>query len=129
MFLAAVYYSGTKLWLGNGGRKTLQSYDVDIADEITWEHIQFMMNLPCRHVTDTHVFVHAGLDLEHDKIGGRKVISGHTVRDIDDIVESLETNFLQLDNGCFMGTAHHGKGNLIALELNSGELFVQENIE
>ena len=148
----AISFEDIEDWLENGGYETLQSYNVDIASDITPEHIEFMLKLPNLHITDTHVFVHAGLnftlenplietdqefmlwdrttlDVDTEKIGGRKMISGHTIRDIDDIVESLETDFIQLDNGCFLGSVSQRSGNLLALELKSGELFVQVNIE
>jgi len=151
MLLKAIFSNSTEDWIDNGGDQTLQSYQVDIASDITYEHIEFMLKLPNLHVTNTHVFVHAGLDfsldnplkateqefmlwdrttlyVKPDKIGGRKVISGHTIMYIDEIIDSLESDFIQLDNGCFLGDLYNDIGNLVALELNSRELFVQEFI-
>lgn len=153
LFLQTVFNNaGTTDWLDFGGRATLKSYGVDNAEEISWEHIQFMQKLPNNYVTDTHVFVHAGLNfcLEDPlketsknsmlwdrqcrtgypgKIGGRKLVTGHTVCSLDEIKHSLKKNLTRLDNGCYMGSQYMGRGNLVALELESGELFIQENIE
>jgi hypothetical protein len=69
------------------------------------------------------------LDVVSEKIGGRKVIAGHTPRYLDEIEESLDTDFIQLDNGCFLGDRIYGRGNLLALELNRNRLYIQENID
>jgi hypothetical protein len=53
----------------------------------------------------------------------------HTAGYLDEIEESLDTDFIQLDNGCFLGDRIYGRGNLLALELNSYRLYVQENID
>ena len=148
---SGLYYD-LSVWLDIGGRATLKSYGVEHPADIPIEHLNFIKVLPLCLTSETHVFVHAGLNfcledplketgqdfmlwdrmnlgVEPDKIGDRRVIAGHTVMDIDEIVESLKSNFIQLDNGCYMGGAFHGKGNLVALELKSGELFVQEKID
>lgn len=145
-------YNDLCMWLDIGGRATLQSYGVEHPEDILVEHLNFIKVLPLCLATETYVFVHAGLNfcladplketgqdfmlwdrmnrgVEPDKIGGRKVIAGHTVMSIDEIVESLDSDFIRLDNGCFMGGSFYGKGNLVALELASGELFVQELID
>ena len=64
-----------------------------------------------------------------DKIGGRKLVIGHTVRHLDEITKSLNKNCIRFDNGCFMDSQYEGRGNLVALELESGKLLIQENIE
>jgi len=139
-------------WLENGGDATLQSYDLENGGCIPREHIHFIKALPAFIATETHIFVHAGLDFDLDepiadtsqefmlwsrenldvvseKIGGRKVIAGHTPRYLDELEESLDSDFIQLDNGCFLGDRFYGRGNLVALELNSNRLYVQENID
>ena len=140
-------------WLENGGSETRQSYGSE-GDEliIPSEHLDFIKALPACIATETHIFVHAGLDFSLDDpladtsqefmlwnrkyqymdsatIGGRKVIAGHTPRYLDEIEESLGTDFIQLDNGCYFGDLFYGKGNLVALELSSNRLYVQDNID
>ncbi|MEI6206755.1 MAG: metallophosphoesterase [Desulfuromonadales bacterium] len=140
-------------WLENGGSETLQSYGSEGAELIIpGEHLDFIKALPVCIATESHVFVHAGLNFSLDKplagtsqefmlwnrkyqymdskiIGGRKMIAGHTPRYLDEIEESLERDFIQLDNGCYLGDQLYGKGNLVALELNSNRLYVQDNID
>lgn len=139
-------------WLENGGNTTVRSYDLENGGSIPSEHIDFIKALPACIATESHVFVHAGLDFSRDdpmtetsqgfmlwnrkkqyvdseKIGGRKVIAGHTPRFLDEIEWSLDTDFIQLDNGCFLGDWIYGRGNLVALELSSNRLYVQENLD
>lgn len=138
-------------WLDNGGGATLKSYGATSPLHIPETHRTFIEALPLYRTTDTHIFVHAGLNFSlsnplsdegrdfmlwerstaavPEKIGGRKLVTGHTIMDIDNIIGSLEKDLIQLDNGCFMGERFDGKGALIALELNSGALYVQKNIE
>jgi len=152
MLLNAVDANGMDEWLDNGGRNTLDSYGVNHPSELPVDHLEFMRNLPEVYVTDFHVFVHAGLNfwlvdplketkrqfklwsrlghsVDQDKIGGRKLVVGHTICTLDEIRKSLKRNRIRLDNGCCLGTQFEGRGNLLALELESGELYIQENME
>jgi len=139
-------------WLENGGDATVQSYDLENGGCITSEHIHFVKVLPVCIVTDSYIFVHAGLDFSLDdpimetslefklwtrknllvkseKIGGRKVIVGHTPRSLQTIEKSLTSNLIQLDNGCFIRDLHRERGNLVALDLGHNMLYVQKNID
>ncbi|BCS53587.1 metallophosphoesterase [Geobacter sp. SVR] len=138
-------------WLRNGGDRTLKSYNLDHPRDIPHEHVDFLRNLPLYYVTDTHILVHAGLDFRLDdpfspaghlamlwersrlydriKAGGRKLVVGHTIRDLEKIVESLGTDIIQLDNGCYLGAGYRGRGKLVALELESNRLSFQENVD
>lgn len=152
LLLKGLSSCGIDDWLNDGGMATLKSYSVETAEEISCEHIEFLQRLPDRYVTETHVFVHAGLNFclddplkdtsqyfmlwsrlcrkgYPDKIGGRKLVTGHTVCHLDEIKRSLKKNLIQLDNGCYMGSQFVGRGNLVALELESGALVIQENID
>jgi len=137
-------------WLENGGDATLESYGVEHPQDIPEEHLQFLESLPLHHVTEGFVFVHAGMDgtlpdlctpgereymlwdrtgkMDIGKLGGRKLVSGHSTRTLREIRKSLRKNHLRIDNGCVY-TGFLGKGNLVALDLDSGELFIQENID
>ncbi len=73
-------YSG--IWLGNGGRETLEGYGVDpnaveeateasegrgdrieeLREQLPDRHWQFLNALPLRHEDEAHIYVHAGLD-------------------------------------------------------------------
>ncbi len=137
-------------WLVNGGRATLKSYGVDHGEDLPQEHLDFMRELPALRMTRGHVLVHAGLNFRLDdpltgtsrsdmlwerrvtvesaKIGGRKLVTGHSILDLDEIRESLTRDHIRLDNGCWYSRNYPGCGNLLALELNSGELFVQHHM-
>ncbi|MDD2898345.1 MAG: metallophosphoesterase family protein [Desulfuromonadaceae bacterium] len=140
-----------QFWQENGGDEALESFGVKLPQQMPEEYISFLKGLKLYYQTTTHVFVHAGLNfsldkplskkgrdsmlwerrvkVEPDKIGERKLVTGHTIMALNLIAESLESNLIQLDNGCFMGKRFKGKGSLVALDVNNGELFVQENIE
>lgn len=136
-------------WLDSGGETTLKSYGVRNPEDIDPNHIEAMRTLPLYHLTETHIFVHAGLNfcfkdplsqkgresmlwqrsavVDRRKIGGRKVVSGHTIQQIDQIIGSIPTSHIRLDNGCFTAGMYAGMGSLVALELETGVLHVQEH--
>jgi len=136
-------------WMLSGGGATLDSYHVDHPGKIDQKHIDFLASLPLFITTKTHVFVHAALDLtledpfsskgydsmlwdrkcvgDFKKLEGKKIVAGHTPRNLDSIRSGLNTPFIQIDNGCFRGNRFSGMGNLVALELNSQKLFIQRH--
>ena len=139
-------------WLENGGGATLESYQIDHPNEIPREHLNFLEALPYYRMTPQYLFVHAGLDFSLDdplsvagrtamlwtrdgkvnskKIGGRTMVTGHSTRTLDEIRKSLTTKHIRIDNGCYLGTGFtEGKGNLVAVNLDTGELIVQPNID
>ena len=94
-------------WLEEGGATTLKSYGVEHPQEIPEEHLAFLESLPFYLRTDRFIFVHGGLDFDLEdpfapagraamlwertgrvvpsKIGGRRMVSGHTTTKLDDI--------------------------------------------
>jgi serine/threonine protein phosphatase 1 len=141
-------YENLAIWLANGGDATLQSYGVDTPEELV-ELLRFLNSLPLYRTTDSHIFVHAGMDFKRDdpfsgedailwkrggdvneaKLNGRVLVSGHTPQSLLQIRRSLGRPHIRLDNGCVQGGPKPRLGNLVALELESGVLHVQENIE
>ena len=137
-------------WLKNGGDATLKSYGVRHPQDIPEEHLQFFESLPLYRITDKFVFCHAGIntDLQDPfsalgkhhmlwdrtgvfdigKLGGRRVVSGHSTRKLEDIKKSLKGNHLRIDNGVCL-TGFPGKGNLVCVDLGNGELFIQRCID
>jgi serine/threonine protein phosphatase 1 len=137
-------------WLDNGGYTTLNSYGVAHPQDIPFEHRQFLESLPLYYATDTHIFAHAGLDFSLDeplsdkgeqsmlwkrsgevdesKLAGRILVSGHTPLSLSSIKRSLTSSHIRLDNGCVYADELPEMGNLVALELDSGRMIVQENI-
>lgn len=147
-YLAEPLYKNLALWLANGGCNTLESYGVTTPEELG-ELINYLNALPYYRTTDTHIFVHAGLDFKiadpfsgeeamlwkrgggvnKAKLNGRVLVSGHTPLTLAKIRSSLSMSHIRLDNGCMQGDTLPGFGNLVALELESGVLHVQKNIE
>ena len=139
-------------WLDSGGYMTLKSYGVSHPEELE-NHVYFVRDLPIFSVSDTHIFVHAGLnfslddpfshegeeemfwkrggDVDKAKLGGKVLVSGHTPLPLKIINRTLATSHIRLDNGCVFGDALPDLvlGNLVALELESGVLHIQENID
>lgn len=138
-------------WLGNGGDTTLKSYGVCTPQEIDPVHIAFMKELPLYRLTPRYIFVHAGLEFnctnpllsinrksmlwqrtkeaDATKIGGRCLVTGHNIYSLEEIKHSINSQHIQLDNGCYNVDTCSGIGNLVALELNNKFLYIQENID
>lgn len=137
-----------RLWVMNGGNATLDSFGAKSSTDIPAPYRRFIEALPYVIVLDDYVLVHASLnfqnpdpladtmtmlwsrstDIRKDLIGGRKVIGGHTPQKLDAIRKTLTTDRIMLDNGCVY-TERKGMGRLVALELNSMTLYLQENID
>jgi serine/threonine protein phosphatase 1 len=139
-----------RLWYNNGGWGTQHEFGVTSAAEIPQLYRDFLALLPHLFVTDDYVLTHAGLDFNapdpiHDtsdydllwirdsniqpaKLGGRTLVCGHTMTPLFAIEKSLYSSVIYLDNGCF-DKGQSCYGSLVALNLDSRELLVQENIE
>jgi serine/threonine protein phosphatase 1 len=66
--------------------------------------------------------------VDQQRIGGRRLICGHTPVTRSQLEASLKSDKIMLDNGCvFMDRPD--MGNLAALELESMKLFLQPNID
>jgi serine/threonine protein phosphatase 1 len=66
-----------------------------------------------------------------EKIGFRKIIHGHNPVSLELITQTIRTNvykFIDLDNGIYV-RERDGYGNLVALELNSMEMVIQDNLD
>ncbi len=57
-----------------------------------------------------------------EKIGGRKLVCGHTPVPLAKIESSLSTNKILLDGGCVYYGTHPNVGYLVALELETLKL-------
>jgi serine/threonine protein phosphatase 1 len=140
-------------WLHNGGVATLRNYGVDHPKDIPSDHLAFLDGLPYYRMTSQYLFVHAGLDfslgdplsvagrtamlwtredkVNSRKIGGRTLVTGHTTQSLEAIQRSLTTKHIVTDNGCCLGPefSGKGKGNLVAVNLDTRELIVQPNVD
>lgn len=137
-----------ELWLVNGGMATLRSFSAEYADEIPRSYREFMRSLPNYILLDDFVIVHAALNfakkdpfedteamlwlrncnVDPARIGGRKLVSGHTAVTRDQLSASLDTNRILLDNGCVY-KGRPGLGSLTALELDTMRVWYQDNID
>jgi len=137
-----------RLWLLNGGGATLASFGVDDACEIPLFYRRFFESLPLYIMLPDFVLVHAGINcaapdpftdfqamlwcrtcpVDRAKLGGRRVVAGHTTCRREEVLASLATDRLTLDNGCvYLG--REGLGTLTALELDGLTASFQENCE
>jgi serine/threonine protein phosphatase 1 len=123
-----------QLWHINGGRQTLESFGVNSFSQLEEKYKQFFLNTEHFWATDQYVFVHAGLDFGRDdpfenkeamlwirdfqmypeRIGGRKIIHGHTPMHADLIPKQKESNIIDIDGGCVY-KSRPGYGVLFAL--------------
>ncbi len=137
-----------QLWMTNGGGTTLRSFNVDGPDEIPHGYRNYLLTLPRYVVLEEFVIVHACLnfntpdpftdteamlwsrscEVRKELIGGRRLICGHTPVRRDTMMQSLESSRIMLDNGCVY-RGFPGLGSLAALELDSMNVFFQENID
>jgi serine/threonine protein phosphatase 1 len=149
MLLAACRDRGMfRVWMLNGGSATLASFGVEDPCELSGAYRDFFSRLPTHIILDDYVLVHAGLnfladdpfsdaeamlwsrryEVDRSRIGGRRLICGHTPQGLDAIRKSLATDRIMLDNGCVYGTGG-GLGSLTALDLDTLTLFTQERLD
>lgn len=137
-----------QLWLLNGAEATLRSFGIHHPRQLPVSYLDFFASLPFYAETEEAVLVHAGLNFAAadpfsdteamlwdrsfsavpERIGGRRLIVGHTPLPLAVIRESLQWDKVFLDGGCVYGRAS-GYGYLCALELSTWELFAQPNVE
>lgn len=146
MCLRADGYLG--LWCANGGLTTLSSFQADGPGDIPYPYRDFLASLPHYILLDNFVIVHAGLNfaptnpfedtsamlwsrstyVDLQRIGGRRLICGHTPVSRAMLESTLNCNKILLDNGCVYDE-RPGFGSLAALELGSMTVNYQENID
>jgi serine/threonine protein phosphatase 1 len=136
------------LWLENGGVATIESFNVEDACEIPVETRKFITGFPYYILLDRFILCHAGINCladnpldDHEamiwsrdlrvmpeRLGGRRLICGHTVQTLEEIGTSLSSERISLDNGCVFNE-RSGLGHLVALELETMTLYETKNID
>lgn len=139
-----------KSFLQQGGRTTLKSFEVKSMADIGKKYMEFFRSLELYIELEDYVLVHAGLNfidknpftdthammwsrgvkMIPEKIGMRTLVHGHSPTSLKKIRDSLKKkkNYrIDIDNGCVYHAI--GQNNLVALELNTRRLVVQENVE
>ena len=137
-----------ELWAANGGLATLESFQADGPGDIPHRYRAFLGSLPHYILLEDFVIVHAGLNfdpptpfadtsamlwtrspfVDRQRIGGRRLICGHTPVTRTLLEASLDSSKIMLDNGCVFGERLE-MGCLAALELESLTVRYQENID
>lgn len=137
-------------WLRNGGDKTIRSFGVDKPNNIPDKYLEFLGNLEYYHETEGFILTHAGLNfkvkeplmdreamlwirdfkVDPEKISQPRVIHGHSPLELFLVKSAVDqkASSINLDNGCVYGLSD-GYGHLCAFDLDSWELFVQENLD
>jgi serine/threonine protein phosphatase 1 len=146
-------------WIYNGGGETLRSFGLSQADYLSLpadaklpaKYMEFLSHTTYYIELDKCFIVHAGFNFHDDhpfhdldamiwsrnmdydryKAKGKPVIHGHTPITLDTIRETLfnpERTLVNLDAGCVYND-YADMGYLAGLDIDSMQLFVQENIE
>lgn len=138
-------------WFSYGGQATLKSFGTRNLREILPDYIEWLQALKYYVTLDKFILVHAGLNFRNDdpfedkhsmlwvrdyeirpeKIANRRIIHGHVPVNLELInlaVRNSYYKFIDLDNGPYM-TGKDGFGNLVALEVNSMEMVIQNNLD
>lgn len=136
-------------WLRVGGRTTLNSFKASHPNQIKEKYIDFIRSLKNYIEIDDFIIVHGGLDftlenplsdskrmawirnqyIEKEKIGGKRIIVGHTPTSLQKIMKSLTQDKIMLDGGCVYFNLERDLGYLVALEVHSMQIFTQKCID
>lgn len=150
MLLDAYRKNKSSMWMMNGGRATLQSYDVQNGDTFTLpdSHRTFYENTRLYYDTDNYFFVHAGLSpaktitesvndenesqeflWERSHLNAfetpweKTVVFGHTPRPKPIQKEKM----IGIDTGCVFDRVGYGK--LTAVKLPEEEFIFQSSLD
>ena len=137
-------------WAKNWGKKTLSSFGVQQSEAIPAHYQTFLAGLPYCYEEAEFILVHAGIHLglddpindtpvEHMAWGStvfpkngntlqRRVICGHRIKTIGEIIRLRNQQVIYLDNGAFTDQ-QPAYGNLVALNLETMKLTMQPWID
>ncbi len=139
-------------WRQYGGKECMESFGIKDLNKIPQKYVEWMDSMPTHYILDDFVLVHAGLNFEREdpfedeysmlwtrsfvtdpeKIDGKILIHGHLVISLEEIFmmrdKPAEFGHIDLDNGVYMA-GRPGFGSLVAMELNSMELYSQYNLD
>jgi len=139
--------SFSEYWSRLWGVETLKSFSVESVSDLKTRYITLLEALPYCREDGTFFFVHAGLNMTTDDpltqtspaqmlwgdaafINSRPcadkiIVSGHKIRSISQIEQSLTTHHIQIDNGAYYQDEPLHAGNLVALNLDTMQLTLQ----
>lgn len=140
-----------ELWHFNGSEPTLRSFNISHPSEMERKYIDFFFNLPFYVLWEDFVVTHGDLNFDAEdpfadthtmlwgrrlsfkpeKINFRRLVVGHTPTPLEIIKSSIKESKIFVDGGCvYKGSRLKANlGYLVALELNSLELYVQLNVD
>ena len=117
-------------------------------NKVKSKYLNFFTDLPYYFELERHFLVHAGFNFnkpnpftDYDSMmgirkfeanaiiaKGKQIIHGHVPHNLPIIQHNIANKKLviPLDNGCVYWKSRENQGNLVALELNDGELKLQE---
>jgi serine/threonine protein phosphatase 1 len=125
-------------------------FDADL--KVDQKYLLFFESLPYFIVLDNFILVHAGFDFackqpnpffnteqmlwirnfDYDatQVQNRRIIHGHTPYSLSEIRSCIakQSSILPLDNGCFL-VNEKDFGNLLCLNIDTMDLFLQKNID
>lgn len=140
------YDEYSQYWMEGWGENALKSFGLLRPVDVPVRYMTLIEAMPYVLYDHQFVFVHAGLDMKAldpltnssiesmiwermstvdiAKLGGRKLVTGHTITSLPLIKESITNNHILLDNGAFTNQQPHF-GNLVALNLDNSNLIIQ----
>lgn len=136
----------SSLYMREWGNDAPQRFGSNIPETISERYVNLLESMPYILVEQDYIFVHAGLTLsatdpvhssditdmlwsrnivaDTSKLGGRQLVTGHTIEPLNIIMDSIRSPHIRLDNGAFTGLFPE-RGNLVALNLDTKELIIQ----
>lgn len=150
---------GLENWLLTDGKKTMDSFGVEVTSDIPDTYLDFIRELDYYFEVDEYILVHAGLNfnlydpledqrdlliirrwydfIRYDWLGQRIVLHGHTPMPYYDIEEQRlhlgQNRYLDLDAGCVYAGSDRpdrtGLGHLCAFDMTKRMLTFQKNVE
>ena len=129
-------------WMKNGGDITKESFSVTKFSKMEKKYRKFFNGTEMYIEKDNFIFVHAGLDFSNEdifenldamlwqrrmevseeKLRGRKIIHGHTIKPLAEIVDQLGTEVINIDGGCVYKHIPN-YGNLVAIDLTNNKII------
>lgn len=150
-----------RLWWYNDAESSLQSFGVEEDELLSEGHQvvyripqlyrEFISQMELYFDLGDYILVHAGIDfsvshpfqdrrtmlwsrnpyIDREKLGGKRIIHGHTpvpVQEIVHMVEDTRMPTINLDGGCVYKEIA-GLGNLVAMDLETKRIIVRKNMD
>jgi len=125
---------------------------LDETNQVAKVYQDFLFQLPFYYELEDFYLVHAGFNfglttpfeafeemlwirdfpIDRQQLNGKRIVHGHTPTALETIRESIyyKTQVINIDGGAvFYDFADKGYGNLVVLNLDTFELYIQPNVE